>query len=184
MTALTWNGWLTCADCSSLGFDKATGQQPFPVSGSCSSCGGPWPRRPQDFVTAARDEVIRTVREWQRAVGEDSMRRIKQESGEDQEPAATLAVMEALEALETLEAAIPKPLSGKSETRPNRLFALATNPSPLPHGALASAEPPRGDLAVSGPAYLHPGGRLAVTNAQGGVDSYRVRIEGPWEEER
>lgn len=72
----------------------------------------------------------------------------------------------------------------ESETRPNRLFALATNPSPLPHGALASAEPPRGDLAVSGPAYLHPGGRLAVTNAQGGVDSYRVRIEGPWEEER
>lgn len=34
---------------------------------------------------------------------------------------------------------------------------------------------------LGGPAYLHPGGRLAVTNAQGGVDSYRIRIEGPWE---
>jgi|TARA_R100000656_G_scaffold104176_2_gene76287 RecJ-like exonuclease len=35
--------------------------------------------------------------------------------------------------------------------------------------------------AISGPAYLHSGGRLAVTNANGGVDVYRVCIEGPWE---
>lgn len=33
---------------------------------------------------------------------------------------------------------------------------------------------------VSGPAYLHPGGRLAVTNAEGGVDVYEVKVIGPW----
>lgn len=42
--------WLTCADCSSLGLDKATGTEPFPNKGLCASCGGPWPKRTVDFM--------------------------------------------------------------------------------------------------------------------------------------
>lgn len=39
-----WSGWLTCANCSSLGLDQAVGDgQPWPTSATCSSCGGPWP---------------------------------------------------------------------------------------------------------------------------------------------
>tara|TARA_R100000656_G_scaffold104176_2_gene76303 strand:+ start:25152 stop:25550 length:399 start_codon:yes stop_codon:yes gene_type:complete len=58
---------------------------------------------PPDRVEAARNELIRVVREWQDAVGEDSLRRIGKESGEDREPAAALAVLEALEALDVAE---------------------------------------------------------------------------------
>lgn len=38
-----WSGWLTCADCSSIGLDKATGNGNPPQSGECSACGGRWP---------------------------------------------------------------------------------------------------------------------------------------------
>lgn len=40
-------GWLTCADCSSLGMDGAVAPagSPPPTSGTCSACGGPWPAR-------------------------------------------------------------------------------------------------------------------------------------------
>jgi hypothetical protein len=47
----TWDGQLTCADCSSLGLDSAVGRGPMPKSGSCSSCGEVWPKRPDDFHT-------------------------------------------------------------------------------------------------------------------------------------
>lgn len=56
-------------------------------------------------LEAARNGLIREVRAWQRALGEDSLRRIRREAGEDKEPAASLAVLEALEALDVAEAA-------------------------------------------------------------------------------
>lgn len=34
---------LTCALCSSLGLDRAVGPLPMPETGTCDSCGGPWP---------------------------------------------------------------------------------------------------------------------------------------------
>ncbi len=40
-------GWLTCAECSSLGLDTGIfgpGTEP-PKTGTCASCGGPWPLR-------------------------------------------------------------------------------------------------------------------------------------------
>lgn len=61
--------WLTCAECSSLGLDKAAwyGEQKIPKSGICSSCGGPWPRRPErsldDVVTEMRDEILGKARD-------------------------------------------------------------------------------------------------------------------------
>ena len=54
----TWSGWLTCAECSSLGLDKATGNGTFPKTGTCASCGGPWPKRPQDFEPGREDDTI------------------------------------------------------------------------------------------------------------------------------
>lgn len=40
---MTWDGWLTCANCSSLGLDKWVGTGKPPKFGKCSSCDGPWP---------------------------------------------------------------------------------------------------------------------------------------------
>lgn len=44
-----FRGWLTCADCSSMGWDTAHGRGVVPKRGECSSCGEPWPKRPQDW---------------------------------------------------------------------------------------------------------------------------------------
>lgn len=55
----TWDGWLTCARCSSLGLDKAIGREPFPTSGACSACGGTWPAR-----AAAPSSQPGDVRAW------------------------------------------------------------------------------------------------------------------------
>ncbi len=40
-----WSGWLTCADCSSLGMDTSIGRGTPPKTGECAACGGEWPRR-------------------------------------------------------------------------------------------------------------------------------------------
>lgn len=49
-----WSGWLTCSDCSSMGWDASVGDGTPPRRGTCAGCGGPWPRG-ERLATASVD---------------------------------------------------------------------------------------------------------------------------------